>query len=62
MFLKEIDNKFYKGYLIVKEKDLDNNKISYYIPKLKIGFNKYKDVKSYIDNVIATGNDNLRGV
>lgn len=61
MFLKEIDNKFYKGYLIVKEKNLDNNKISYYIPKLTIGFKKYKDVKSYIDNVIATGNDNLRG-
>lgn len=60
MFLKEIGNKFYKGYLVIKEKD-EYNRISYYIPTLKIGFNKYKDIQTYIDNVIATGNDNLRG-
>lgn len=52
MFLKLIENKFYRGYLIEKLKN-EYGKISYYTPKLYCGFNKYKDMKNYIDNVIA---------
>lgn len=58
MFFKTIDNKTYKGYLIEKNKN-EYNKVSYYIPKLYIGFNKYNDIKNYIDKVVLSGNNNL---
>lgn len=50
MFFKEIDNRFYKGYLILKEQN-EYNKISYYIPKLKVVFNRLTDIKKYIDEL-----------